>query len=214
MRKIKRIIGKKIGMTQWTDANGDVHPVTVIQAGPCEVLRIVGEEDQGYSAIMLGFGERKDKQVNKPLKGMFDKFSSTPKKVLKEFRFESDEENDLKPGDIVRADDFELNDQVDVRGRTKGLGFTGTIKRWNFNRGPMSHGSKSHRIPGSIGGGTTPGRVIKGKKMAGRKGNDYRTVLKLSIMNIENDLIFLKGSVPGKKNAIITIETSKRKKGE
>ena len=207
----KGIIGKKIGMTQIFDESGKVIPVTVVEAGPCVVVQKKTVENDGYAAVQLGFGDEKATRVNKPIKGHFDKADAAYKKNLKEFRLEDCES--VNVGDILKADTFAPGDMVDVSGTSKGKGFQGTVKRWNFGRGPMAHGSKNHREPGSIGAGTTPSRVIKGKRMAGNMGNERVTITKLKLVKVDaaNGLVLVKGSVPGCEGRLVTIVPTRTK---
>ena len=204
---MKAIIGKKVGMTQVFDENGYVIPVTVIEAGPCVVAQVKSEEKDGYQAVQLGFGDVKDKHINKPEKGHFAKSKLTAKKHLREFRVES---TDLKVGDEVKADAFAAGDKVDVQGTTKGKGFQGVIKRHGQHRGPMGHGSMYHRRPGSMGSTSTPGRVFKGKKLPGHMGVETVTIQNLRVVSVDLDknVILVKGSVPGNKGSILKIRNS------
>lgn len=193
----KFFIGKKVGMTQIVTEEGKVTPVTVVKGDPCVVVAL--QEPKGdVATVVLGAGEANPRRVNRPKKGFFDKVGVTPKSYLKGFRVAN--AADYVVGGVVSLDTFELDEKVSVRAKTIGRGFTGTIKRHNFSRGPMSHGSKSHRIPGSIGAGTTPGRVYKGVRMAGHYGDSFVTIKNLRVVKIdsENGLIFLAGAVPGK----------------
>ena len=204
----KAIIGKKIGMTQIFDETGKVIPVTVIEAGPCVVAQVKTVETDGYDAIQLGFGDVKENKVNKPVKGHFAKGSVTPKKHLREFRVDSIES--YKVGDEVKADTFAKGDKIDVQGTSKGKGFQGVIKRHGQSRGPMGHGSMYHRRPGSMGPTSTPGRVFKGKKLPGHMGVQTITIQNLDVVRVDMDknVILVKGSVPGVKGAILKIKTS------
>jgi large subunit ribosomal protein L3 len=204
----KFLLGKKIGMTQIITDDGEVIPVTVVEAGPCKVVKLQTPEREGYSAAVVGFQEIEEKKVTKPLRGFFKKQKVAAYRILSEFRLPA--EHQLEVGQDILADVFELNQKVNVRGRSIGKGFSGTIRRWNFRRGPMTHGSKSHRITGSIGAGTTPGRVTKGKKMAGQHGNANVTISNLSVVRIDasKNLLFIKGAVPGKRNGILEIEAA------
>lgn len=204
----KAIIGKKIGMTQIFDETGKVIPVTVIEAGPCVVAQVKTVETDGYDAIQLGFGDVKENKVNKPVKGHFAKGSVTPKKHLREFRVDSIES--YKVGDEVKADTFAQGDKIDVQGTSKGKGFQGVIKRHGQSRGPMGHGSMYHRRPGSMGPTSTPGRVFKGKKLPGHMGVQTITIQNLDVVRVDMDknVILVKGSVPGVKGAILKIKTS------
>ncbi len=204
----KTIIGKKLGMTQIFNENGIVVPVTVIEAGPCTVTQIKTEETDGYSSIQLGFGDVKEKHLNKPLKGHFAKSKLALKKHLREFRVSNVDE--VKVGDEIKVDVFEQGDKVDIQGITKGKGFQGVIKRHGQHRGPMGHGSMYHRRPGSMGSTSTPGRVYKGKKLPGHMGCETVTIQNLDVVKIDTDknVILVKGSVPGAKGAILKIKKS------
>ena len=201
----KAIIGRKVGMTQVFDEKGNVIPVTVIEAGPCSVVQVKTEETDGYNAIQLGFGSIKEKKVNKPEKGHFTKVKVTPVKHLREFRL--DDISNVKPGDEIKADVFAEGENVDIQGTTKGKGFQGVIKRHGQHRGPMGHGSMYHRRPGSMGSTSTPGRVFKGKKLPGHMGNVTVTIQNLKVVRVDMDknVILVKGSVPGNKGAILKI---------
>ena len=204
----KAIIGKKVGMTQIFDEKGKVIPVTVIEAGPCTIAQIKTVETDGYNAVQLGYGDVKESKVNKPEAGHFKKAKLTPKKHLREFRLDSIE--GLKVGDELKADVFSAGDKVDVQGTTKGKGFQGVIKRHGQSRGPMGHGSMYHRRPGSMGPTSTPGRVFKGKKLPGHMGTDTVTIQNLDVVRVDLDknVILVKGSVPGVKGAILKIKSS------
>ncbi|MCM1286484.1 MAG: 50S ribosomal protein L3 [Acetobacter sp.] len=202
----KGLIGKKIGMTQIFDENGKVIPVTVVEAGPCVVTQIKTMENDGYEAIQVGFGDVKVTRVNKPMKGHFDKADVAPKKTLKEFRLESID--GIEVGNILKADTFEVGEIVDVKGTSKGHGTAGAIKRWNFSRLRMTHGTgPNHRHAGSLGACSSPSRVFKGKKMAGHYGHEAVTVqnLKIAKVDAENNLIAIKGAIPGPKGGIVVI---------
>ena len=204
---MKAIIGKKVGMTQIFYEKGYVIPVTVIEAGPCLVAQVKSEETDGYNAVQLGFGEVKDKHINKPEKGHFEKSKLSAKKHLREFRADS---IDVKVGDEVKADVFEAGDKIDVQGTSKGKGFQGVIKRHGQHRGPMGHGSMYHRRPGSMGSTSTPGRVFKGKKLPGHMGVQTVTIQNLDVVRVDMDknVILVKGSVPGPKGAILKIKSA------
>ena len=204
---MKAIIGKKIGMTQIFDEKGTVIPVTAIQAGPCVVAQVKSNETDGYTAVQLGFGEVKDKHMNKPAKGHFAKAGIQNKKHLREFRVES---IDVKVGDEVKADVFAAGEKIDVQGTTKGKGFQGVIKRHGQSRGPMGHGSMYHRRPGSMGPTSTPGRVFKGKKLPGHMGVQTVTIQNLDVVRVDLDknVILVKGSVPGAKGSLLKIRAS------
>lgn len=204
----KAIIGKKIGMTQIFDETGKVIPVTAIEAGPCVIAQIKTVETDGYDAVQLGFGDVKENKVNKPVKGHYAKLGITPKKHLREFRLDSLE--GLKVGDELKADVFAVGDSVDIQGTSKGKGFQGVIKRHGQSRGPMGHGSMYHRRPGSMGPTSTPGRVFKGKKLPGHMGVQTVTIQNLDVVAVDLDknVILVKGSVPGVKGAILKIKMS------
>jgi len=202
----KGLIGKKLGMTQLFDQNGNVVPVTVIEAGPCVIAQKKTAENDGYDAVQLGYGELKASKVNGPMKGHFAKGDVAPKKVLRELRLE--DTSALNVGDIVKADIFAEGDSIDVRGTSKGKGYAGTIKRWNFARLKESHGTGPvHRHGGSLGACSSPSRVWKGKKMAGHLGNERVTVQNLKVVKIdaENNIIAVKGAVPGPKGGIVVL---------
>ena len=202
----KAIIGKKVGMTQIFDEKGLVVPVTVIEAGPCVIAQIKNAETDGYNAIQLGYGDVKEKHINKPEQGHFKKANIAFKKHLREFRVNSIE--DVKVGDEVKVDVFEAGDKIDVQGTTKGKGFQGVIKRHGQHRGPMGHGSMYHRRPGSMGSTSTPGRVFKGKKLPGHMGVQTVTIQNLDVVRVDLDknALLVKGSVPGNKGAILKIK--------
>ena len=208
----KGLIGKKIGMTQLFDENGKVIPVTVVEAGPCTVVQKKTIENDGYEAIQVGFGDVKVQRVNKPMAGHFKKADVAPKKVLKEFRLENIA--DVNVGDILKADTFAVGDRVDVVGTSKGKGTAGVIKRWNFSRLKETHGTGPvHRHGGSLGV-IDPARIFKGKKMAGHLGTEKVTVQNLDIVkvDVENNLIAIKGAIPGPKNGIVVIADSVKSK--
>ena len=204
----KTLIGKKVGMTQIFDESGKVIPVTVIEAGPCTIAQVKTVETDGYNAVQLGFGDVKERKVNKPEKGHFAKAGVTPKKHLREFRVDSVE--GLTVGNELKADVFAAGDRVDVQGTSKGKGFQGVIKRHGQSRGPMGHGSMYHRRPGSMGPTSTPGRVFKGKKLPGHMGVETVTIQNLDVVAVDMDknVILVKGSVPGVKGAILKIKMS------
>ncbi len=204
----KAIIAKKIGMTQIFTENGLLVPVTVLEAGPCVVTQVKTAENDGYDAVQVGFGEIKAKKVTKPMKGHFDKAGVEPKKVLKEFRLESVE--GLEAGSEIKADIFASGDKVDATGISKGKGYQGPIKRHGQHRGPMAHGSKFHRAVGSMSSATSPGKVKKGKKMAGHMGSVQVTVQNLEVVrtDAEKNLLLVKGAVPGSKGSILVIKDS------
>ena len=202
----KAIMAKKIGMTQVFTENGALVPVTVLEAGPCVVIQKKTMENDGYEAIQVGFGDVKVSRVNKPMKGHFDKADVAPKKTLKEFRLDSID--GIEVGNILKADTFEVGEVVDVKGTSKGHGTAGAIKRWNFSRLRMTHGTgPNHRHAGSLGACSSPSRVFKGKKMAGHYGHETVTVqnLKIAKVDAENNLIAIKGAIPGPKGGIVVI---------
>lgn len=202
----KGLIGKKIGMTQIFDENGNVIPVTVVEAGPCVITQKKTIENDGYEAVQVGFGDVKVNKLNKPMKGHFAKNDVAPKKTLKEFRLEDC--SALNVGDIIKADAFEAGEIVDVKGTSKGHGTAGAIKRWNFSRLRESHGTGPNaRHQGSLGACSSPSRVFKGRKMAGHYGHETVTVQNLTVAKVdaENNLIAIKGAVPGPKGGIIVI---------
>jgi large subunit ribosomal protein L3 len=205
------ILGKKLGMTQIFDPElGIAIPVTVVQAGPCPVTQIKTKQSDGYTSIQVGYEAVKEKALNKPLLGHLKKSSTAPVRHLKEYRLEDSSSYEL--GSAITADLFKAGDLVDVAGTTMGRGFAGYQKRHNFKRGPMSHGSKSHRIPGSTGAGTTPGRVYPGKRMAGQYGNTQVTIRRLTIVkvDVERNLLVIKGALPGKPGALLSITPAKK----
>ncbi|MCM1466531.1 MAG: 50S ribosomal protein L3 [Alistipes sp.] len=209
----KAILATKVGMTQIFNEDGVLTPVTVLQAGPCVVTQIKTVENDGYSAVQVGFADKKEKSVNKPMKGHYDKAGVSYKRFLKEFKFENAEEYSLK--DEIKADIFEAGDKVDASAISKGKGFQGAIKRFGQSRGPMAHGSKFHRHQGSNGSATTPGRVFKGKGMPGQMGGKKITIQNLEVVRVdaENNLILVKGAVPGAKKSLVTLkETVKTEK--
>ena len=200
------ILGTKLGMTQVFDEAGKAIPVTVVQAGSCTVTQIKTKQTDGYEAIQVGYGEVKPKALNKPELGHLAKSSAPPLRHLREYRLNST--NDFTIGQQIKAYIFTPGQTVDVVGTSIGRGFAGFQKRHNFGRGPMSHGSKNHRAPGSIGAGTTPGRVYPGKRMAGRLGGKRVTIRKLTVIRVdpERNLLLIKGAVPGKPGALLSIQ--------
>lgn len=202
----KALIGKKIGMTQIFDEKGKVIPVTVIEAGPCVVSQKKTAENDGYSSVQLGYGDLKAHKVTKPMKGHFEKAGVAPKRTLREFRFADTDAYNI--GDIIKADLFAEGDRIDVTGTSKGKGYAGVIKRWNFSRLKETHGSGPvARHGGSIGACSDPSRVWKGKKMAGHLGAEKVTVQNLTVVKVdaENNLIAIKGAVPGPNGGIVAI---------
>ena len=202
------LLGNKIGMTQIFDESGNIIPVTILKVGPCVITQIKTIEKDGYSAIQVGYGNVASKKLTQPELGHLQKSDIQPLKYLKEFRISDD--NEFKIGQILNVDAFAEGQLVNVRGKSVGKGFSGLQKRHNFARGPMTHGSKNHRQPGSIGMGTTPGRVLPGKKMAGQVGNKIATIQKLKVIQINSDenILVIKGSVPGKPGNLLSIVPS------
>ena len=205
---VNALIGKKLGMSQLFSPDGEVTPVTVIQAGPCTVTQIKSVDRDGYNAVQLGFGERKPQRTKKPLLGHFKKSGKGPFAVLREVRV--DDVGEFELGQEVSADIFQVGELVHVAGRSKGKGFAGTIKRWNFSRGPMSHGGMNKRPPGSIGCSASPSRVIKGRKMPGQMGNRKTTVKGLMVVDVrpQENIILIRGAVPGGRNGVVFIKKS------
>ena len=205
----KGLIGKKIGMTQLFDENGKVIPVTVVEAGPCTVVQKKTVENDGYAAVQVGYGDVKITRVNKPEAGHFKKANVAPKKVLREFRLEDTDA--LNVGDVLKADVFAAGDRVDVVGTSKGKGTAGAIKRWNFSRLKESHGTGPvARHAGSLGACSDPSRVFKGKKLAGHLGSERVTIQNLDIVKVdaENNLIAIKGAIPGPRGGIVVLKDS------
>ena len=202
----KAILATKVGMTQIFNEDGTLVPVTVLQAGPCAVTQIKTVENDGYSAVQVGFADKREKLVNKPMKGQFDKAGVSYKRFVREFRFEDAESYEL--AQEIKADIFTAGEKVDATAISKGKGFQGAIKRHGQSRGPMAHGSKYHRHAGSNGACSDPSRVFKGKKMAGHMGNKKVTVQNLEIVRVdaENNLLLVKGAVPGPKKSLVTIK--------
>lgn len=202
------VIGKKLGMTQFFDEQGLAIPVTVIKVDPIVVTQVKTVKTDGYNAIQVGTVSAKEKHLTKAQIGHFAKNKLENFRHVQEFRIDNPE--DFKVGQTIDLSVLEGIEKVDVVGKSIGKGFQGTVKRWNFSRGPMGHGSKNHREPGSIGAGTTPGRVIKGKRMAGNMGNERVTITKLKLVKVdsENSLVLIKGSVPGPEGKLVTIKPS------
>ena len=205
------VIGEKLGMTQVYDGNGLCIPVTVIKVEPATVCQVKTDETDGYNAIQVGVKSAKEKHLTKAQIGHFKKNNLENFRHLQEFRVENPQ--DYTVGQKIDLSVLSDISKVDVTGKSIGKGFQGTVKRHNFSRGPMAHGSKNHREPGSIGAGTTPGRVVKGKRMAGNMGNEKVTVTKLSIVKVDTDknLLLVKGSVPGPEGKLVTIKPSRTK---
>ena len=204
----KAILGTKIGMTQIFDETGKVIPVTVIMAGPCTVVQKKTVDTDGYEAIQVGFGDVKEKQVNKPMKGHFAKADTANKKYLRELRLEDISAYEV--GTEIKADIFEAGEKIDVTGISKGKGFAGPMKRWGLHRGPMTHGSGYHRGSGSMGACSAPGRVMKGKKLPGHMGVKKVTVQNLEVVKVvaDENIILVKGAVPGNKGGLVTVRNA------
>lgn len=199
------LLGNKIGMTQIFDELGNIIPVTIVKVGPCVVTQIKTKSKNGYDAIQIGYGNISSKYLTQSELGHLQKSNIQPLKYLKEFRI--NEVSELAVGQVLNVNSFSPGQLVNVRGKNIGKGFSGLQKRYNFSRGPMTHGSKNHKAPGSIGMGTTPGRVLPGKKMAGQVGNKITTITKLKVIQInsEENILVLKGSVPGKPGNLLSI---------
>ncbi len=199
------LLGNKIGMTQIFDESGNIIPVTILKVGPCVVTQVKTKKKDGYDSIQIGYGNVSSKLLTQPELGHLQKSNIQPLKYLKEFRINETDEFEI--GQILNVDLFSIGQLVNIRGKSIGKGFSGLQKRHNFTRGPMTHGSKNHRAPGSIGMGTTPGRVLPGKKMAGQLGNKVTTIKKLKIIqvNSEENILVIKGSVPGKPGNLLSI---------
>ena len=207
----KALLGKKIGMTQIFSEKGLVIPVTVIEAGPCYVTQVKTTNNDGYNAVQLAYSDIREKLVNKPMLGQFKKANVQPKRFLKEFKLDGD----YQLGQEIRCDVFAEGDLVDVTGKTKGHGYSGVIKKWNFRRLRMSHGNGPvHRHPGSIGSNTYPGKVFKGKKMSGRYGNDNVTIQNLQVVKVDLDrnILLVKGAIPGAKGSLVSIKEAVKAK--
>lgn len=208
------ILGKKIGMTAIFNKDGNPVPVTVIEAGPCPVLQIKNMEKEKYSAIQLGFEDKKETLVTKPMLSRFKKLNLSPKRFIKEIRISPEEKYEV--GQEIKVDILNAGDYVDITGTSIGKGFQGGMKRWNWRGGKGSHGSTQHRAPGSIGSSTTPGRVFRGHHLPGRMGNKQITVQNLEIVNTdkENNLLLVKGCVPGHDNSYLVIKKAIKKKSK
>jgi len=205
------ILGKKLGMSQVFREDGRIIPVTVVEAGPCSVLQLKTKAKDGYDAVQIGFGEKKEKNLNKPDLGKFKKINISPKRFVREIRTLPDQKFEL--GQQIKVDIFSAGDAVDVIGTSIGKGFQGGMKRWHWKGGKKTHGSMSHRRPGSIGSSTTPGRVIRGHHLPGRMGGDIVTVQNLEVVKIdsENNLLLLEGAVPGATNGLLVINKAKKR---
>lgn len=204
------LLGNKIGMTQIFDETGNIIPVTILKVGPCFITEVKTREKNGYNSIQVGYGNVSSKSLTQPELGHLQKSNIQPLKYLKEFR--NNKESEFKIGQVLNVDLFEPGQLINIQGKTIGKGFSGLQKRHNFTRGPMTHGSKNHREPGSIGMGTTPGRVLPGKKMAGQLGNKIITIKNLQVIQInsEENILVIKGSVPGKPGNLLSIVCSEQ----
>lgn len=202
------LLGNKIGMTQIFDESGNIIPVTILKVGPCVVTQVKTKSKDGYDSIQIGYGNVSSKALTQPELGHLQKSSIQPLKYLKEFKVNNTDEFEI--GQVLNVESFTPGQLVNIRGKSIGKGFSGLQKRHNFTRGPMTHGSKNHREPGSIGMGTTPGRVLPGKKMAGQLGNKITTIQKLKVIQInsEENILVIKGSVPGKPGNLLSIVPS------
>ena len=202
----KAILATKVGMTQIFNDDGVLTPVTVLQAGPCVVTQVKTVENDGYSAVQVGFGEKRAKLVNKPMKGQFDKINVPYKRYVREFKFENAAE--YAPAQEIKADIFSVGDKIDATATSKGKGFQGAIKRHGQSRGPMTHGSKFHRHAGSSGSASDPSKVFKGKKMPGQMGHKRITIQNLEIVRVdaENNLLLVKGAIPGPKKSMVLVK--------
>jgi large subunit ribosomal protein L3 len=199
------LLGNKIGMTQIFDESGNIIPVTILKVGPCIITQVKTKLKDGYDSIQIGYGNISSKALNQPELGHLQKSKIQPLKYLKEFHINSEDE--FQVGQVLKIDSLSPGQFVNIKGKSIGKGFSGLQKRHNFARGPMSHGSKNHRAPGSIGMGTTPGRVLPGKKMAGQLGNKITTIKKLKVIqvNLEENILLIKGSVPGKPGNLLSV---------
>ena len=202
------LLGNKIGMTQIFDESGTIIPVTILKVGPCIITQIKTEMKDGYNGIQVGYSNTSNKSLTQAELGHLQKSNIQPLKYLKEFRI--DNVDDFEVGQVLNVDLLSINQLVNIKGKTVGKGFSGLQKRHNFTRGPMTHGSKNHRAPGSIGMGTTPGRVLPGKKMPGQMGNKLTTIKKLKVIQLssEENILIIKGSVPGKPGNLLSITPS------
>ncbi|CUN12722.1 50S ribosomal protein L3 [Blautia hydrogenotrophica] len=202
----KAILATKVGMTQIFNEDGVLIPVTVLQAGPCVVTQVKTEENDGYSAVQVGYADKRENLVNKPMKGHFEKAGVSCKRFVKEFKLDNAAEYEL--GQEIKVDVFEAGDHIDATAISKGKGYQGAIKRHGQSRGPMAHGSKYHRHAGSNGAASDPSKVFKGKKMPGQMGNKQITIQNLEVVRVdaENNLLLVKGAVPGPKKSLVTIK--------
>lgn len=209
----KEIIGKKLGMTQIFTPDGQVIPVTVVEAGPCTVVQVKREEKEGYDAVVVAFGKQKEHRLNKPIRGILEKAKVEPCKVLKELNLENAASMEI--GAVIKADIFAEKDVVDVQGTTRGRGFSGNIQRWNAQRGKMAHGGGPvHRSVGSTGANSDPSRVFKNKSMPGQYGHETVTIQNLEVVKVdaERNLLLIKGSIPGPKGSLVTVKSAVKAK--
>jgi len=199
------ILGKKIGMTRLFNENGEAIPVTVIEAGPCPIAQIKTKENDGYEAIQIGFGQKRESKINEPARGHFKKANVPPLRILREIKIDNVET--YKAGEQLTVELFSAGELVDITGISKGKGFAGVVKRWGFKGGKATHGAEGHRVPGSIGASSFPSRVVKGLRMAGRMGGDRVTVQNLEVVKVDpnRNLLVVKGSVPGPTNGMLMI---------
>ena len=204
----KAIIGRKLGMTQIFTDKGQVIPVTVVEAGPCTVVQKKTEETDGYCSVQLSFDEVQASKISKPEAGHLEKYGAAPASVLREFKL--DDAMSMEPGQVVKVDTFEAGDKVDISGKSKGKGYQGVIKRHGQHRGPMAHGPKYHRSPGSMGASAYPSRVPKGKKLPGQMGNKNVTALNLEVVDVDPDenILLIKGAVPGPRGSVVVVKSS------
>ena len=203
------LFAKKVGMTQIFDESGKIFPVTIVKIGVCQVSQIKTVTTDGYNAVQVAYGKTKLENINKPTRGHLKKIGASGFKYFGEFRVSKPEE--FKLGQVLNCSSYSVGQKVRITGKSIGKGFTGNQKRHNFSRGPMTHGSKNHRLPGSIGAGSTPGRVYPGKKMAGRLGGEMVTLKNTEVLYVNSDdnILVLKGSIPGKKNTVLKIQSQK-----
>lgn len=204
----KAIVGRKLGMSQIFTQDGTVIPVTVIEAGPCTVLQVKSIENDGYSAVKVGFEDISEKKVNKPDLGQFRNAKVKPLRFIKELKLNNSDS--YKVGDVIKCNVFEVGDRVDVTGKTRGRGFTGTIQRWNMHRGPSSHGSGYHRGVGALSANSNPSRVFKNRKMPGQYGNEQVTIKNLEVVKVDEgkNVIFVAGGIPGPKKAFVVVKST------
>ncbi|MFO8165541.1 MAG: 50S ribosomal protein L3 [Thermodesulfobacteriota bacterium] len=205
---VKSILGKKLGMTRVFGDNGESMPVSVLEVGPCYIIQIKRNDKEGYNAIQIGFQTKKDKRINKPLSGHLKAAGKGGFNYLQEIKIDDTDVFEL--GQEISSEIFTIGDLVTVRGTSKGRGFAGVVKRWGFSGGGKSHGCRSHKVPGSLGASATPSRVMKGKKLPGRMGNEKVTVKNLKVINVikEKNIILVKGSVPGSKGSLLEVKTT------